>query len=97
MDGTRKRARPRKRWRDVVAEDLNIMGIKNSQAMARDRRKWTKNLLEAKKPRLTTDCSASGGAGGGGGRGGEEEETIEINRLTTVCNFQRGPQNSHDN
>jgi hypothetical protein len=36
-EGTRKRARPRKRRREEVEEDLNIMGIQNRQAMARDR------------------------------------------------------------
>jgi hypothetical protein len=28
MEGTRKRERPRKRWRDKSEGDLNIMGIK---------------------------------------------------------------------
>ena len=28
MEGTRKRGRPRKRWRDEVEKELNIMGIK---------------------------------------------------------------------
>jgi hypothetical protein len=28
MEGTRKRGKPRKRWRNEVHDDLNIMGIK---------------------------------------------------------------------
>jgi hypothetical protein len=48
IEGTRKRGRPRKRWKDEVEEDLNIMGIKNGRAAARDRRKWRKTVLEAK-------------------------------------------------
>jgi hypothetical protein len=48
IEGTRKRGRPRKRWKDEVEEDLNIMGITNGRAAARDRRKWRKIVLQAK-------------------------------------------------
>jgi hypothetical protein len=43
-----KRGRPRKKWKDEVEEDLNIMGIKNGSATARDRRKWRKTVPQAK-------------------------------------------------
>jgi hypothetical protein len=45
---TKKRGRPRKRWKDEVEEDLNMMGIKNGRAAARDHRKWRKTVLQAK-------------------------------------------------
>jgi hypothetical protein len=48
VEGTRKRGRPRKRWKDEAEEGLNIMGIKNGCAVARDRRKWRKIVLQAK-------------------------------------------------
>jgi hypothetical protein len=48
MEGTKKRERSHTIWRDESEEDLNIMGIKNRQAMARDRREWRKFLLEAR-------------------------------------------------
>jgi len=48
MEGTRKIGRPRKIWRDKVEGNLKIMGIKNSQAIARDRWEWRKIVLEAK-------------------------------------------------
>jgi hypothetical protein len=48
MEGTRKKGRPCKRWQDKVEEDLNVLGIKDRQAMARDRWEWRKVVLEAK-------------------------------------------------
>jgi hypothetical protein len=55
MEGSRKRGRPRKWWTDVVKEDLNIMGIKNRQAMVRDRWEWRKIYC---KVRSTASCTA---------------------------------------
>jgi hypothetical protein len=46
--GTRKIGRPRKRWKDEVEDDLNIMGIKNGREAAKDRRKWKKIVLQAR-------------------------------------------------
>jgi hypothetical protein len=48
VEGTRKRVRSRKRWKDEAEEDLNIMRVKNVRAAARDRRKWRKIVLQAK-------------------------------------------------
>jgi hypothetical protein len=48
IEETRKRGRPRKRWKDEVEEDLNTMGIKNGSVAARDRWKWRKTVLQAK-------------------------------------------------
>jgi hypothetical protein len=48
MEGTRKRGRPRKRWRDEVEEDLKITGIRNWYAVPKDRQEWRKTVLEAK-------------------------------------------------
>jgi len=50
VEGTRKRKRPRKRWRDEVEEGLNVM-IKKGQAMVRDRSEWRKSVLEATVPK----------------------------------------------
>ena len=47
-EGQGKDGRPRKRWKDDVQEGLNIVGIKYRRAMATDRRKWGRIVLEAK-------------------------------------------------
>jgi hypothetical protein len=44
VEGTRKRGRPHKRWKDEVEEDLNMV-IKNGRAAARYRRNWKKTEL----------------------------------------------------
>jgi hypothetical protein len=44
--GRVKRRRRCKSWGDEIEEDLNIMGIKDRQAMARDRWEWWTILLE---------------------------------------------------
>jgi hypothetical protein len=48
MEGTRKIRRPRKRGRDEGEEDLNIMRIKNRQAIVTDRWEWWKTILDIK-------------------------------------------------
>ena len=47
-EGIRKKGRECNRKRDGVEEDLNIMGIKNRQAMARAPHEWKKIVLEVK-------------------------------------------------
>jgi len=53
-EGTRKRKRPCKRWRDEVEEGLNIVIKKGRQ--------WPETVLNGGrvywKPRSTRDCSA---------------------------------------
>jgi hypothetical protein len=47
IEGTRKRGRPCRRWKDEVEEDVNITGIKHGRAAARNRRKRRKTVLQA--------------------------------------------------
>jgi hypothetical protein len=35
VEGTSREGRARKRWRDVVEEDLNMVGIENRQAVVK--------------------------------------------------------------
>ena len=45
VEGKIKRGRPSRRWRDKTEEYLNVMGIKNGQAVIRDRRESGKIVL----------------------------------------------------
>jgi hypothetical protein len=47
-EGNKEERKIRKRRRDEVEEDSNMMVIKNRRAMARDRRRWTKAAMEYK-------------------------------------------------
>jgi hypothetical protein len=47
MEETRKRGRPCKRQTDKVEDDLSIIEIKNTQAVAKDCQEWRKVVLEA--------------------------------------------------
>jgi hypothetical protein len=46
--GKRPRGRPRKRWIDVVEEDLRNMGIGTWREMVLDRDRWREVVLAAK-------------------------------------------------
>jgi hypothetical protein len=48
MQRTRDRRRPHTRWRYKVKENLNIIGIKNKQAMARNDQEWRKTVTDVK-------------------------------------------------
>ena len=47
-DGTSKIARPRKRWRDKVQENIKVTKKKNRPTIVKDRREWRMTVLEAK-------------------------------------------------
>jgi hypothetical protein len=49
-EGIRKRGRPCKRWWDKVENNLNVMGINNRQAMARDSWECRWIVLKAQGP-----------------------------------------------
>jgi hypothetical protein len=56
LEGTRRRRRPRKRWKEQVEGDLQVLGV----------RRWREIVTETNgralfnRPRLTAGCSANG-------------------------------------
>jgi transposase len=45
LDGTRRRGRPRKRWKEEVERDLKVLGMRE---LATDRKKWQDTVRQAK-------------------------------------------------
>jgi len=40
LEGTRRRRRPRKRWKEEVARDLQVLVVRRWRELVADRRKW---------------------------------------------------------
>jgi len=47
LEGTRRRGRPRKRWKEEVERDLQLMGVRRRELVA-DRKKWKNIVRQAK-------------------------------------------------
>jgi hypothetical protein len=48
LEGTRRRGRPRKRWREEVATDLQVLGVRRWRELVIDREKWRGIVRQAK-------------------------------------------------
>jgi hypothetical protein len=48
MEGTRRRGRPRKRWREEVEIDLQVLGVRRWRELVIDREKWRGIFRQAK-------------------------------------------------
>jgi len=57
MEGTRRRGRPRKRWKEEVERDLQVLGVRRCRELVADR-KNRRTLFDRPKP--TAGCSANG-------------------------------------
>ena len=55
MEGTRRRGRPRKRWKEEVERDLQVLGVRRWRELVADRKKW-KDIVR----QVTVGCSANG-------------------------------------
>jgi len=48
LEGTRKRERPRKRWKEEVERDLQVLGVRRWSELVADRKKWKDIVRQAK-------------------------------------------------
>jgi len=48
QEGTRRRGRPRKRWKEEVERALQILGVRRWREMVADRKKWKDIVRQAK-------------------------------------------------
>jgi len=40
LEGTKRRGRPRKRWKEEVERDLQVLGVRRLRELVADRKKW---------------------------------------------------------
>jgi hypothetical protein len=48
LEGTRRRGRPRKRWKEEVERDLQVLGMGRCRELVTDRKKWRDIVRQAK-------------------------------------------------
>jgi hypothetical protein len=48
LEGPRRRGRPRKRWKEGVERDLQVLGVRKWRELATDRKNWQDIVRQAK-------------------------------------------------
>jgi len=48
LEGTRRRSRPRKRWKEEVERDLQVLGVRRWTELVADRKKWKDIVRQVK-------------------------------------------------
>jgi len=48
LEGTRRRGRPRKEWREELERDLQVLGVRRWRELVIDRDKWRGTVRQAK-------------------------------------------------
>jgi hypothetical protein len=51
LEGTRRRGRPWKRWKEEVERDLQVLGVRRWRELLTDRKKWSDIVRQAKAHR----------------------------------------------
>jgi hypothetical protein len=57
LEGTRRRGRPRKRWKEEAERDLQVLRLRRWRELVADRKKWKDTVRQAKP---TVGHSANG-------------------------------------
>jgi hypothetical protein len=47
LEGTRRRGRPRKRWKEEVERYLQVLGVRRWRELVKDRKKWRDIVRQA--------------------------------------------------
>jgi len=55
LEGTRRRGRPRKRWKEEVERDLQVVGVRRWRELVADGKKW-KNIVRQAKVHSGLQC-----------------------------------------
>jgi len=48
LEGTRRRGRPRKRWKEEVERDLQVLGVRRCRELVADRKEWKDIVRQVK-------------------------------------------------
>ena len=48
LEGTRRRGTPRKRWKEEVERDFEVLGVRRWRELVVDRKKWKEIIRQAK-------------------------------------------------
>ena len=48
LKGTRRRGRPKKRWKEEAERDLQVLGVRRWRELVADRKKWKDIVRRAK-------------------------------------------------
>ena len=48
LEGTKRRGRPRKRWKEEEEIDLQVLGVRGWRELVADRKKWKDIVRQAK-------------------------------------------------
>jgi len=48
LEGTRRRGRPKKRWKEEIERDLQVLGVRRYKELVADGKKWKEVVRQAK-------------------------------------------------